>query len=158
MKQHSKDLTTKQNVRWISVGCSDKSGELPFAPNDLDHSSTFLINGQKASTKLPVKTLDLLVTHADMIKIDAEGFDLKVLHGAQRLLGETDIFLVEAMVLGSYENTVQAVTSFMTETGYILFDITDMNRSHKTGAFWTTELAFVRNASELLAICKAAGW
>ena len=31
----------------------------------------------------------------EMVKIDAEGFDLKVLAGASDLLGKTDIFLVE---------------------------------------------------------------
>ena len=158
LKDKIRDLTAKHNIRWISVGCSDAAGDLPFAVAEHDHSSTFLTDTQKASITLPVKTLDSLVTQADMIKIDAEGYDLKVLRGAQRLFGKTDVFLVEAMVLGHYQNTVHAVTGFMTEAGYSLFDITDINRSHKTGAFWTTELAFVRNASKLLAAGKAAGW
>jgi FkbM family methyltransferase len=34
----------------------------------------------------------------EKVKVDVEGFDLKVLAGASELLGKTDIFLVEAAV------------------------------------------------------------
>jgi hypothetical protein len=44
-----------------------------------------------------------------MVKIDAEGFDLKVLEGASDLLGRTDIFLVEvAICCAELENTHQS--------------------------------------------------
>ena len=51
--------------------------------------------------EVPVTTLNEIVRTSnvpfpDMVKIDAEGFDLKVLAGASELLGKTDIFLLEA--------------------------------------------------------------
>jgi hypothetical protein len=89
-----------------------------------------------------------------MVKIDAEGFDLKVLAGASELLGKTDIFLVEAVVWGAggaYDNSVSEVVRFMTGAGYNLMDITDLNRSPKYGVLWLCELAFLRVGNPLWA-------
>jgi Methyltransferase FkbM domain len=61
-----------------------------------------------------LKTLDGIVAAngrmPDLVKIDAEGFDLKVLGGASTLFGKVEIFLVEAMVSARvYENSLSAV-------------------------------------------------
>ena len=87
-----------------------------------------------AEYKLPVP---------EMVKIDAEGFDLRVLRGAGTLLGKTEVFLVEAAVGCSFENTVAATVQFMAEHGYRLIDITELNRSPKHNLLWLTELAFL---------------
>ena len=87
-----------------------------------------------------------------MVKIDAEGLDLRVLAGASDLLGKTDVFLVEAVVCAcdrDYENTAAEVVKFMANAGYRLVDITDLNRSPKHNVLWLCELAFLRNASSL---------
>jgi Methyltransferase FkbM domain len=98
---------------------------------------------------------DLLATYnlpvPDMVKIDAEGFDLRVMHGASRLVGKTDVFLLEAGALCPFENSVGHVISTMEDFGYRLLDITDLNRSPKHGVLWLTELAFLRKSSPLLA-------
>ena len=86
----------------------------------------------------------------DLLKIDAEGFDLKVLRGASRLLGKTEAVLVEASVLCPFENSVGATMQFMDEHGYRLMDITEINRSPKHNVLWLTELAFLRKDSHLL--------
>jgi len=52
-----------------------------------------------------------------MVKIDAGGFDLKVLRGAVSLLGKTHVFLVEAGVQCSFENTVAATVQSWRNTG-----------------------------------------
>jgi hypothetical protein len=85
-----------------------------------------------------------------MVKIDAEGLDLKVLVGSSELFGKTDIFLVEGVVCGSgYDNSVAKIIQFMSVAGYRLVDITHLNRSPKHGVLWLCELAFLRNASPL---------
>lgn len=87
-----------------------------------------------------------------MVKVDAEGFDLKVLAGATELMGKTDIFLVEAAVwCPELENTVAEVVRWMDSAGYSLADVTDLNRSPRFGVLWLCELAFFRKASPLWA-------
>jgi hypothetical protein len=102
-----------------------------------------------------VKTLDEIVAGSaapppEMVKIDAERFDLKVLQGAGSLFGKTEVFLVEASVCANYDNSIAAVVTFMAQVGYGLMDITALNRSPKHGVLWLTELAFVRDRSPLL--------
>jgi hypothetical protein len=59
-----------------------------------------------ASSNLPIP---------EMVKIDAEGFDLKVLAGAPGLIGKTEIFFIEAAVRGNWKNTVFEVVRRMAE-------------------------------------------
>jgi len=149
-------------IRWINAGVADKSGTLRFYISDRDDSSTFLPREEQAQTRVAsetmveVKTLDSIVSAynlpaPDMVKIDAEGLDLKVLQGASSLIGKTDVFLLEAGVLCPFENSVARVISTMDKFGYRLVDITEMNRSPKHGVLWLTELVFLRTSSPLFA-------
>src|SRR5215831_809680 len=107
------DLEVKHQVRWINAGCADSPGYLPLAGAEQDHSSSFCTAQPGQTTILvEIKTLDQIVAGnpiPDLVKIDAEGYDLKVIEGAKSLLGKTDVFLVEAMICGEYENTAHAV-------------------------------------------------
>ena len=70
--------------------------------------------------------------------------------GASDLIGKTEIFLVEAGVCAPLENSVPKVMRFMSNFGYQLIDITDLNRSPKFGVLWLCEMAFLRKGSSLL--------
>ena len=162
LKSHIQDLLSSGNkIQWINAGASDKSGTMSLNLSRRDDSATLVLtdrHGHSTGTQqatVPVKTLNEIVASSaaplpDMVKIDAEGFDLKVLAGASDLLGKTDIFLVEAVVCGNYENSAAEVIHFMSRAGYRLLDITDLNRSPRHGVLWLCELAFLRTASPLL--------
>ena len=149
-------------IRWVHAGVADQSCMLPFFVSDRDDSSSFLPREKQSQTRVasetmvPVETLDALLSKynlpvPDMVKIDAEGFDLKVMRGASSLIGKTEVFLLEAGVLCPFENAVAPVLSTMADFGYRLVDITELNRSPKHGVLWLTELAFLRSSSPLLA-------
>ena len=154
---HIEDLLAAgRPIRWINAGASDSSGTLPFFVSHRDDSSSFVKPGEDASRSIPTQVLsldDLLVKYElpvpDLVKIDAEGFDLKVMRGAKTLVGKTEVFLLEASVGCPYENSVAAAVQYMVEHGYRLIDITEINRSPKDNVLWLTELAFLRNGSSL---------
>lgn len=163
LKIHVRDLleSNECQIEWITAGAADKSGELEFTIAKKSVSSTFVLSREDALSqgliqkRVKVITLnDLIQSHGEqipeMVKIDAEGFDLKVLDGASLLLGKTDIFLLEAAVVANIENTLQAVIEKMSASGYRLIDITDINRSSKHDALWLVEAAFLRKNSRLL--------
>lgn len=163
LKVHIQDLLDRRcKIQWINAGVSDRPGTLLFTLTHRDDSSTFALTEEQAraagfrQVQVEVKTVNEIAASAhgdlpDMVKIDAEGLDLRVLAGASELLGMTDVFLVEAVVCaGGYENTAERVIRFMAEAGYRLIDITDLNRSPKHGTLWVCELAFLRNGSALL--------
>jgi FkbM family methyltransferase len=160
LKVHVQDLIDRgYKIQWIHAGAGEKSGTLPFAVSSRDDSSSFVPGQRQTQSTSPqsplvrVTTLNEIVASRsapppDMVKIDAEGFDLKVLAGGSELLGKTDIFLVEAMICEpSYENTIARVIERMAAAGYRLIDITDLERSPKHGVLWLCEVAFLRNDS-----------
>jgi len=160
LKIHIQDLVKAgYNLEWVNAGASDQSGRLPFHISHRDDSSTFTTSGEGSSVSssvVEVITLDDLIASRhlpipELVKIDAEGFDLKVLQGAKNLLGKSEVILVEASVCCPYENSVARLVDLMNSHGYRLFDITELNRSPKDRVLWLTELAFLRNTSPLFA-------
>jgi FkbM family methyltransferase len=159
LKTHIQDLLDRGwKITWINAGVADRPGILPFTLSYRDDSSTFAptpVDVGAPQVSVSVTTLNEIASSEsapfpEMVKIDAEGFDLKVLAGASRLLGKTDIFFVEATICSPcYDNTLAKVIRTMDDAGYHVVDITDINRSLKFGVLWVCELAFLRNASPL---------
>jgi FkbM family methyltransferase len=148
-------------IEWITAGVSDCAGTMHFTIAARDDSSTFVLSEEEAraaglrQVEIEMRTLNEIAASVgapwpDLVKIDAEGLDLKVLAGASELLGKTSVFLVEAAVCAPLGNSVAEVMGRMAAAGYRLADITDLNRSPKFGVLWLCELAFVRNGSGLL--------
>jgi FkbM family methyltransferase len=149
-------------IRWINAGASDRAGTLALTIAPRDDSSSFVLTPEQAraagypQVEVPVRTINEIVASTggaipEMVKIDAEGFDLKALAGASDLFGTTDIFFIEAAVCATgIPNTMAAVVAAMDAAGYKMIDITDINRSPKHGVLWLCELAFMRNGCPLL--------
>jgi FkbM family methyltransferase len=162
LKSYVKDMMDQGcRIHWVSAGAGDRSGASLFAIHRRDDSSRFISDeselkvGDERAVKVEVRTLNEIVAASggpipEIIKIDAEGMDLRVLEGASELLGKTDVFFVEACVFGEAENTVFEVARKMASAGYRLVDITDFNRSPKYGVVWLCELAFLRCGCSLL--------
>lgn len=163
LKVHIADLLAAgAPIRWINAGASDRAGKLALTLAPRDDSSSFVLTPEQARAagypqiEVEVRTINEIVastggTVPEMVKIDAEGFDLKALAGASNLFGKTDIFFVEAAVCATgIPNTMAAVVAAMDAAGYRMIDITDINRSPKHGVLWLCELAFMRNGCPLL--------
>lgn len=161
LKAHVQDLIDRGfKIHWINAGAGDMPGKLAFTVANRDDSGTFTYSAQLAGelgfhqVTVDVKTLNEIVASSDshlpeMVKIDAEGFDLKVLSGATDLLGRTDIFLVEVNLAGGWDNSLRAVVERLACSGYRPVDITDLNRSPKCGVLWLVEMAFLRDKCRL---------
>lgn len=149
-------LDTNQNVQFYALGVGSQNGSFKFTIVDRDdscsfsHSEEYAIERGFKQLDVPVVTLNDFITQKalatpDLIKIDAEGIDLEVLKGASAFLGKTEIFLVEAGVVSKKNpNSISSVIKFMDESGYRLFDITDLNRPWQVKVLWLVELAFVK--------------
>jgi FkbM family methyltransferase len=162
LKRNVEDLILRgHKIRWINAGAGPRSGVFPFYISAKDEGSTFLkvpriVQEAERSVNVPMRTLNEIVATLslpvpEMLKIDAEGLDLKVLEGATDLLGRTEIVLVEVSVGQlDFENSAGAVIQAMDGYGYRLIDITDVNRSPAHGVLWLCEFAFLLKSSLLL--------
>lgn len=118
------------NVEVHEVGLSDTTGRLPFVESSRNFgASRFQSAGQPAGVgkakELPVTTGDALLKTCEIpvgvIKIDVEGFELKVLKGLENTLGQyKPIVLFEAHRAGGENGSLQ-VQGYLKDHGYAYF-------------------------------------
>ncbi len=149
------------NARWINAGAGDELGILQFTVVPDTVSSTFTIsesdNGYE-QRQVKVVTLDHLVENEinaipDLVKIDAEGFELRILQGAQSLIGKTEVFLLELPLIDpppGWSSFSEIITQ-MGEYGYEPFEFTTFLRLKGDPATRLCEIAFARRNGMLRA-------
>jgi FkbM family methyltransferase len=154
------DLLENKNFSFLPVGVGKETGTFMFTIVDRDDSCNFVMTEEDAKKygfkQLPieVKTVNEIVKNStfgipDLLKIDAEGLDLEVLDGATDVLGITDVVLMEASVVNPhFKNDIKTVIQYMDEKGYVLFDITDLNRPFDNKVLWLVELLFIKKSGK----------
>jgi FkbM family methyltransferase len=148
-------------IKIFPYGVGRKTGVMKFSKSSRLDSCSFALSSDAAS-KLGREQVDVSVVAFDdfverealdfpeMLKIDAEGWDLEVLEGANKALSIAEVVLVEAAVMcKSFANKIDVVMAEMKKHGFVLFDITDLNRTAKHNALWLVEVAFVRKGGGL---------
>lgn len=155
------DLEASPNVVVYYKGVGDFDGIAPFTLHHRDDSCSFVYDAEEAKahgfiqSEIEICKLDTAMADSpfgapDIVKIDAEGLDLKVLEGAAKTLRETEIVLIEASVSNpDYPNSVLAVVKKMDQLGFRLFDFTDLNRTPNRNLLWLVEGVFVRKGHAL---------
>jgi len=149
-------LSANPRIRLHSVGAGPVAGVLPFTIHQRDDSCTFSLSAEEAygqgltQIRVPVATLDAMLREStfpppDMVKIDAEGFDLEVLKGATSAIESCEVLLVEAGVMNrKFANDLRSVVNRLADVGFRPFDVTDLNRTQRHGSLWLVEMAFTR--------------
>ena len=140
--------TTQKNITAIQKAVSDIDGQLPFYVEDFTGQNNSLIEGfeglelnsEYAHVKSSYETIMMdvvkldtvvpqLTSELDFIKIDVEGVELKVLHGAKQMIDtHQPIVMVESI------DTDAEVLNYFTEIGYKLF---------------SPEIGLIQDASEM---------
>jgi FkbM family methyltransferase len=156
-----KDLLDTKTI-FLPVGAGKENGTFLFTINsDRDDSSTFSLSSEEADSRgyqqieIPIQTLNSIVEQngniiPDIVKIDAEGLDIEVLEGANNLFGKTEVFLVEASINSTFEETdIIKVINYMDNKGYRTFDITDINRPFPNKVLWLVEITFIKKGGFL---------
>ena len=98
-----------------------------------------------------IKTIDSIINNfksnsIDLLKIDVEGYELKVLEGACKSLGDKKInFIYLETGLDSRFNSIQALIDFLHPVGYLPYAFYEQN-PHWTGKqnLWYWNTLFVR--------------
>ncbi len=142
---------------WITAGVGEELGELAMTIHPDTVSTTFTRSSDSAEASglqqrvVPIITLDHLVENVievvpEMVKIDAEGFECKVMRGGQSLIGKTEVFLLEAPLIDPPENwaSFAEIVAMMADYGYVPYDFTTFQKRPHDGAVGLCEIAFAR--------------
>jgi FkbM family methyltransferase len=142
-------LLERLGVQVHQTALGDTIGSAGF---DRSHgiSSMFFVTDNLSGERVAVDTVDNFakvhgIPHIDFLKIDAEGYDLKIIRGASEMLRAREIDIVQAEVSLNSENTFQVPFSELNDAvesfGYRLFGIYEQIRE------WSKNAPYLRNAN-----------
>jgi FkbM family methyltransferase len=155
LKDQMADLLREPRVNLHTVGAAAIDGDLSFTVHDRHDSRSFVYSAEDATRlgyeqiRVPVVRLDTLLKSsslpvADMIKIDAEGFDLEVIRGGRETISKADVLLLEVRMMSKRGfNSLLDVVGELDQLEFCPFDITEFIRTQKSQALWLIEMAFV---------------
>jgi FkbM family methyltransferase len=136
-------------------------GEAPFVVEPGLSGSSFLMKGGTLPVRnVPVVTLDSLVDEHDLkgpflVKLDVQGFELEVLRGLVRHLDKTEIVIAETSLWADRKRsgapTTAELIAFMSDRGFVLYDIAGIAYRPRDGAIAEMDLLFCRADSSLRA-------
>lgn len=99
-------------------------------------------------------TLDALFPNStfDCVKIDCQGAELDILRGGQRMIGHTDVILLECSFAGQYNAGAPTLLDYMStldSLGFAPLDITELHKSNTI--LCQIDILFLRKTSPLWA-------
>src|ERR1700687_4549123 len=109
----------------------------------------------RSTVQLPMDTLDNLISEAShgpyMLKLDVQGFELEVLRGADRVLKNTEVCLLEVALMEYNHGAplLAEVVAFMASRGFVVYDISGMFRRESDNALYMVDLMFAHKDSAL---------
>lgn len=158
-------VATVPGSRLIRAGAASAPGErimTEILSTDGEHpGSTFSLPASNApagtekkkvrQVPMPVVSLDSLLESGqlpaipELVKIDVEGFELDVLQGSAKLLGKTDMFILEVSLVPIWGQPIfHEIIAHMAALGYVVYDFPGFNRRPIDGALALVDVCFVR--------------
>jgi len=125
-------LNKAQWVRAFNVACADLDGVLGFTDVGADDENEVALSGPQIM--VPARCLDSALPPDEgtvaMLKIDAEGFELRVLAGAKRVLNSTDCVFYESCDahFARYGYTSRDVIAFLDGSGFGVYSYSAKSR------------------------------
>jgi FkbM family methyltransferase len=142
-----------------AVGCETGREVMNITP-DCDGSSLLEYYGGGDASKqrsIQVTTIDQLLLEGrikppDLVKIDVQGFEMKVLQGGQRLFDSTGVFIIETNLFRFMPECPLAheIIRFMAERDFFLFDLGGSLRRPYENDLAQLDLVFVPAKSPLV--------
>lgn len=144
------------NVMYASVAVGKQEGDVPFhVHKDWVGSSVYReTEGKHVDGKdrtVPLKTLDTLCHEYGLsgpyfIKVDVQGAELEVMAGAQQVLSQTEVVILETSLFQFFVGGPQFydIVSIMKTCRFVAYDVFGLQYRLLDGALSQVDLLFVR--------------
>ena len=147
---------TGAKVEVVIGGVGAEDGPLTMGITASLFDSSFAYAGTE-SRQIPCYRLDTLhrqgrIGRPDFLKLDVQGFELKVLQGAEELLASCGVVLMECQFFRfcSSMNTLDRTIAAMSSYGFVPYEFVDFLRRPLDGAMGQCDLIFVRRGHWLV--------
>ena len=153
---------TISTLKSFNCALSDHNGSAQFNESLYDYSSSLLKMTKRHESAFPY-TKETFAYKSDvyafeyfsdkiklkaptMLKLDVQGAELKVMHGAGEMLKLIDYILCEMSFVELYDGQplVKEVVNYMFEKGFILIDIIELNRDSRNNELLQADGLFKR--------------
>lgn len=143
--------TRHPNVEYVLAAAGAEVGEVFF-----DNSAAFggvaaLEARSPEMIRVPMTSLDALASERGLagpfaIKLDTHGFEVPILEGAQTLLEQTDLLIIEVYNFRIEDDSLlfYEMCAYLEERGFRPVDLCDPMYRTYDDAFWQMDLFFVR--------------
>jgi FkbM family methyltransferase len=146
---------------YILTAIGKETGEFSMnVTQDLNGSTLLPYYGggdPERQRKIPVVTVDQLLSERKikpphLVKIDVQGYELKVLEGASKLFDTAEVFIIEANLFKFMPECprVHDVIAFMAEREFFLFDLAGLLRRPFENDLAQLDLVFVSAKSPMV--------
>lgn len=142
--------TQLRNVDFEICGVADQPGELSFGVTPDLYASSFAYPGAD-NRVVPVRTLDDLYAarrfrQPSFLKLDVQGFELKVLDGARSVLPQADLVLLELQFYRFSEpmQLMHESIAYMLKRDFRPYEIVDVLRRPFDNAMGQCDILFCR--------------
>lgn len=151
-----KDICRKHNASYVLAAAGDSPGAVEINLHSFLSSSSIckesdgsLVDG--TARQVPVVTIDDLCAEKQLqrpylIKIDTQGYELKVLDGSKKVLEDTEFVVLEVALFEFFLGGPQFydVVKYMKEHGFVAYDIFGGHNRPIDGALCQLDMAFVK--------------
>lgn len=149
-------IVGKYNAQYVLAAAGERRGTavLNVHPDKVGSSLLREVEGQSVDgteREVSVVTLDDVCAERELhgpylLKVDVQGAELQVLGGTSRILGETEVVILETTLFGTMLGGPQVwdVMAWMKQAGFVLYDIYGFNYRPLDGALCQTDMVFVK--------------
>jgi FkbM family methyltransferase len=139
------------NFFYVQAGAGSKIGELDFyVTSDLDGSGIADNGTNSKKIKIPITSLDTEIERLNLkgpylLKLDTHGFEVPILEGAENILKETSLVIIECYGLRIAPSSLLfwEMCQYMELKGFRLLEIVDVVLRENDYAFWQCDAFFI---------------
>jgi len=158
LRRAQQSIGSRSQYSILLVGPEEREGVTFYQLDDCSSVLEELTSFEKRKTGLPMGTLDSLfrdrsVRHPLLVKLDVQGFELEVLRGGAQILDRAEVVILEAALLPYNKGAplLSEVILFMEHAGFVVYDFCGQFRRQTDHALFQTDVAFVKEGSDLRA-------